>query len=92
MSEKITVEDLKNEFPQAKSFKKAPVKWNGYSVIYPIYHGSPKIGLPIVILEKNGEARLSNGYEGLKCMNYLEDVKLKNSDVSELRRKLITKM
>lgn len=73
------VKSLMDEFPEADKFQKAKVKWQGYTVYYPVYHDSPKIGKPIVILEKDGDCRLSEGNEGLVCMNYIHDQLKKNN-------------
>ena len=68
------VEALMDEFPEAERFRKARVKWEGYTVYYPVYSGCPKIGLPTYILEKDGVARLSEGHEGIRCMNFIDDL------------------
>jgi hypothetical protein len=43
--------------------------WKGYTVYIPAYSGDPCIGLPYVILEKNGETRICDDEE---CFEYLD--------------------
>jgi len=43
--------------------------WNGYEVFVPQYRGNPIIGLPVVILQKGDEARISTNQE---CFEYLD--------------------
>lgn len=44
-------------------------KWKGYTVYIPMYSGNPCIGLPYVILEKDGETRICDEDE---CLEYLD--------------------
>ena len=39
----------------AKSYKKGK-SWNGYEVYIPVYTGNPCVGLPLVVLVKDGES------------------------------------
>lgn len=41
----------------------------GYEVFIPQYNGNPKIGLPLVVLQKGDEARISTNKE---AMDYLD--------------------
>lgn len=53
----------------ARSYKKGK-SWNGYEVYIPVYTGNPCIGLPLVVLVKDGEARISNAEEAIDYLNY----------------------
>ena len=53
------------EFAQKNGYqtvKKEPQKWNGYTVYTPSFNDGKEhcIGLPYVILVKNGKARMSS--------------------------------
>jgi hypothetical protein len=65
-----TVEELKRELG-AKSLR-GPIKWNGFEVFVPEYKGSPKIGLPYVILKKGEIVRMSTVNESFDFMDWEE--------------------
>ena len=45
--------------------------WEEYRVFIPVYNGNPKIGLPYVILVKDGDARISTGKESMEYHYFL---------------------
>ena len=47
--------------------------WNGYEVYIPVYHEVAYVGLPLVVLVKGDEIRLSTGEEGLDYLATTED-------------------
>ena len=53
----------------AKSYKKGK-SWNGYEVYIPVYTGNPCIGLPLVVLVKDGQARICTGKEALEYLSF----------------------
>lgn len=65
----MTLEQAKEQFPEAISFKKG-VSWKGYDVIIPEYEESVIVGPPFVILLKAEEARISTYDESLEYLNY----------------------
>ena len=44
--------------------------WRDYHVFLPKYEGKPKIGLPYVILEKDGEMRISTPKESMDYLDF----------------------
>ena len=63
------------EFAKSQGYqtvKKEKEKWNGYTVYSPGYDDGfvHFVGLPYVILVKNGKARMSDLDETLKYMGY----------------------
>ena len=56
------------EYLPVKRYKKG-IDWNGYNVYIPKFKGNPKIGLPLVVLVKGNEVRLSSEKE---CFEYLD--------------------
>ena len=61
---KMYVEEL-----GAKTYKKGK-SWKGYNVYVPVYEKEAYIGLPYVILEKNGKARICTGKEALEYLSF----------------------
>ena len=53
----------------ARSYKKGK-SWKGYNVYVPVYEKEAYIGLPYVILEKNGEARICTDKEALEYLSF----------------------
>lgn len=47
-------------------------EWNGYTVYEPVYNQDCYIGFPLVVLEKDGEVRLSTNEEALEYLQYSE--------------------
>lgn len=62
------LESLLDEL-DAEGYKKG-IPWNGYEVYIPIYAGTPKIGLPYVILEKGTTMRICTPDESLQYLDY----------------------
>ena len=62
---KEKLEDFLDEL-QAKSFRKGK-SWKGYDVYVPEYDEMVYIGLPLVLLVKSEEMRISTGEE---CLDY----------------------
>ena len=60
---KETIRDL-----GATKYKKG--EWNGYEVYEPVYRENIYIGLPLVVLVKDGKARVSTGEEALDYLAY----------------------
>lgn len=48
-------------------------KWNGFTVYEPIYDKNLYIGLPYVILEKEGVLRISSDSEALEYLDFAND-------------------
>ena len=44
--------------------------WNGYKVFIPLYRGNPIIGLPLVILQKGDDARISTNQESFEYLDF----------------------
>ena len=59
---KDEIDDIMETELLADSYKRG-VDWKGYQVYIPQYKGHPCIGLPYVVLVKNGEVRLSTPKE-----------------------------
>ena len=53
----------------AQDFKRG-IDWKGNKVFIPVYKGNPTIGLPLVVFEKDGEARISTDEESLEYLSY----------------------
>lgn len=51
--------------------------FNGYEVYIPEYSGDPAIGLPLVVMQKGDEVRISTPAE---CLEYL---RIQNGDTEE---------
>ncbi len=66
--------------------------WNGYEVFEPIYYRPTFAGLPLVVLVKDKEVRLSTGKESLEYLDYSEILKSKNASIEDLETELKTKM
>lgn len=56
--------------------------WNGYEVYIPEYKQDMYLGLPYVVLVKNGKARISTPEESLEYLNY------SNPEFTEQEKKL----
>jgi hypothetical protein len=65
---KKKLEEIKT-FLMANSFKKGK-KWQDYTVYIPIYKKGFDAKLPSVVLEKNGEVRLSSHLEAFKYIDF----------------------
>ena len=65
-------------------------KWNGYNVFVPKYISKGNetlyIGYPYVVLEKDGEVRMSTTTESLKYFDYSEEKKSKSKSVQQLKQ------
>lgn len=55
----------------AKRYKRGK-DWKGYAVYIPLYTGNPVIGLPLVVLEKDNEVRISTDDEALEYLAYTQ--------------------
>lgn len=64
---KLAIQKLKKQL-SADSVKKGK-EWQGYSVYLPIYKHDEVIGLPRLILEKDGNLRLSSYEEWFDYMD-----------------------
>lgn len=60
--------------------------WNGYNVYIPVYDEESTVGLPLVILEKGGEVRLSSGAESLEYLDFSNSEKAKDMDTNTLSK------
>lgn len=46
--------------------------WNGYTVYVPVFNNVAYTGLPVVILEKDGDFRLSDSQETFDYFDYAQ--------------------
>ena len=53
----------------AKLYKKGK-PWKGYNVYEPVYDEETYVGLPYVILEKNGEVRICTDKEAMEYLSF----------------------
>lgn len=62
------LEELRVELSAQKL--KRGINWKGYEVYIPQYSKNVYIGLPLVVLVKNGEARISTSDESLDYLDF----------------------
>jgi hypothetical protein len=60
--------------------------WNGYKVYIPVYDEESTVGLPLVILEKGGEVRISTGAEAMEYLDYESTERAQDMDTDTLSR------
>lgn len=75
-SENVTeeVKDMLEVMEQYHVRWKKDIPWKGYEVYSPVFTGkAPIIGLPYVVLVKEGKARLSTGEESLEYLNIKDE-------------------
>lgn len=59
---------------EAEGYEKGK-PWKGYNVYIPKYSGGPKIGLPYVLLEKDGKIRYSTTEESFEYLDFMNNKK-----------------
>lgn len=66
------------------------VDWNGYEVYEPEYEEKdgeyPKLGVPLVVLVKDGKVRLTTTDESFEYLRYSQKQNAQRKSIDELRR------
>ena len=66
---KDEIDDIMETELLADSYKRG-VDWKGYQVYIPVYNKFITIGLPFVVMVKDGTVRISTGDEATEYLNY----------------------
>ena len=80
------IQDLVDRTP-AVSFHQG-VDWNGFEVFELDFEKNTRVGLPLVILVKGEEVRLSTPYESFEYLDYSVEMDAKSKSARELKEDL----
>lgn len=71
------MDELKNLIDElmGDGYREGP-QWNGYRVYIPTYNQPMYIGLPLVVLEKDGEYRISTDEEAMQYLSVSTDTEM----------------